>query len=175
MALADANLIDCDSLQVAKFRAIESSAQISLEYVLYGIPSDLEVVGNIGNGHMPAKFQDIAFKGSGVGTALIGKAQFDLTHDITAQTLNTLDRQLNEYRCRANWNCSKSAHDCTSSPYEPRFAVGAPEGKCVSSDTKDNGAIFKYSANILIAVNTESVIQQACGHPLCLSIWCGAY
>jgi hypothetical protein len=119
---------------------------------------------------MAAKPQDIAGKGSSIRPAALGKAQFNLAYSVAADAFNPLNGQFYKYRHPTNRNGSKSAHDVSSSLYVARFALGTPEGEIVLFNTKDDGTVFKKSPNIMVTVNTESVIQQACGHPICLSV-----
>jgi hypothetical protein len=95
MPLSDADFINCDPFQVPKPGSFEPMAQIPFEDILYGIPTDPQMVGDILDGHMAAKRQYIAFKGSGVGPAFFGESEFDLAHDLTTQTFNALYGQLN--------------------------------------------------------------------------------
>jgi len=175
MPFSDADFINCDPFQVANPGALEPVAQIPLEDVFYGIPTDLQVLGHIQNGHVTAKLQNIAFKCPGVGAAYIGKAQLNLTYDSAAQTFDPLYGQFNEHGCGANWDRPESAQNGSSSLYVATVTLRAPEIVHVSSNPENNGAFLKKGANILVAVNTKSVIQQACGHPICLSNWCGAF
>jgi hypothetical protein len=173
MPLSDADLINGDPFQVAQSGAFEPMAQIPLEDVLYGIPPDPQMVGDILDGHMAAKCENIAFKGSGIGSALIGESKLDLAHDLATQTLNPLYGQLNVHRDGTNRYRPKSAQYGASPLHGATVAFRAPEPVLASGNPENNGTFLKKSANILIAVNTESVIQQACGHPICLSVLCG--
>jgi hypothetical protein len=131
------------------------------------------MVGDILDGHMAAKCENIAFKGSGIGSALIGESKLDLAHDLATQTLNPLYGQLNVHRDGTNRYRPKSAQYGASPLHGATVAFRAPEPVLASGNPENNGTFLKKSANILIAVNTESVIQQACGHPICLSVLCG--
>jgi len=119
---------------------------------------------------MAAKPEDIAGKGSSIGAAALGKTQFNLAHGTAAEAFNPLNSQFYKYRNPTNRNGPKSAQHLPSSLYMARFALRASKGELVLFNTKSDCAVFKKSPNIVIAVNTESMIQQACGHPICLSL-----
>ena len=72
-----------------------------------------------------------------------------------------------------NWKLaqgSESTHNGSSSLYMPRSALGTFESEFILHNTKDDGSVLKNRSDIIIAVDTESMIQQACGHPICLSV-----
>jgi len=98
MTLSNADFIDGNPFYVPQSGALEATCQMPFEDVFNGVPSDFQMVGNIGNGHAAAQSQNVPLKGAGVGAARICKPQLYLADGIAAHALHPLNGQFNEYR-----------------------------------------------------------------------------
>lgn len=73
MALGDSDLINGDLTQIAQPDATTPAAQMSLEDVLHGVPADLEMTGEIQEGHGLGEVHDVPLKGASMAALGLGE------------------------------------------------------------------------------------------------------
>ena len=76
--LADGDFIDGDLLELVQLGLAEAALQGAGLDVLDGVPTDLEVLGHVLDGHVPGQLQGVALEGAGVAFLGIGEAELDL-------------------------------------------------------------------------------------------------
>ena len=76
--LADGDLVDGDLLELVQLGLAEAALQVAGLDVLDDVPTDLQVLGHVLDGHVPRQLQGVALEGAGVVLLGIGKADLDL-------------------------------------------------------------------------------------------------
>ena len=67
--------------------------QVALLDVLDHVPADVEVMGDVVDGHAPRQLQDVALEGLGVAAPGVGEGDLDLAHRAAGRTFDPRDRQ----------------------------------------------------------------------------------
>ena len=98
-----------------QFRMGESFLQIPFLNILDHIPSDVEMTGYVLNGHVPAKFQGVAFECPCIGVARIGEVNPNLANQITGATPHSLDSHNDPYRLATDGKATETPFNPSSS------------------------------------------------------------
>ena len=91
--LGHGDLVDGDAPQVLELGLGIAPRQVALLHVLDQVPADVEVMGDIKDGHAVQQLQDVSLEGLGVAAPGVGKGDLDLAHPPTGLTFNARDRQ----------------------------------------------------------------------------------
>ena len=86
--------------------------------------------------------------------------------NLTSQTKDALDFDLNKHQLQPNGDGSESPHDLTPTHKLFRIADRASVGKLVMSNPKNDGAFFVTGMNVFVAIDAECMVKETCGHVL---------
>ena len=115
MPRANGYLINGQPFEMFKFGMGESFLQIPFLNILDHVPSDVEMTGYVFDGHVPAKFQGVAFECPCIGVASIGEVYTNLANQITGGTPHSLDSQNDPYRLATDGKGSETPFNRSSS------------------------------------------------------------
>ena len=164
VSLTDRDLIDGDSSQVFQFGAAEAPGQMPFLNILDHVPAHIQMQGNVLDGHKTAQIQSIAFELAGVSSPGVGKANRHLPEALTGQAKNSLNGQHDFDRFSNNGRGGKLPLDATLADNLSRVAFRAAT-VCFSLPNPENHlATVILSVDILVATDTEDVVQKARGH-----------
>lgn len=120
--------------------------------------------GDVLDSHMAREFDDIAFERFGVSASRICEIDIDLPDNIAIAAQNTWNIQ-SDIDLFVPDRQGMEPPQLSSSPADPvPFAVGASKGVCRFFDGEDNRSLLILGTDVPISINTESMIQYACGH-----------
>ena len=131
---------------------------------LTSVPADVEVTGDIEDGHAPGQLQDVSLEGLGVAASGIGEGDLDLAHQATFQAFDAWDGQDHGGHPAADRQGAESAPDVTARRDLTAAADRTSAIVVVLLDSEDHLAADVVGADVVIAADAEGVIQQAGGH-----------
>ena len=102
MAVADADLIDGQVLEVLELGFLETNLQPPLLDFLDRVPSDAEMGGHGLDRHVPREIQHVTLKGMGVAASLVGERDLGLARLAASGALQPLDGQVDPDRLAAD-------------------------------------------------------------------------
>jgi hypothetical protein len=136
--------------------------KVTLLNVFDNIPTDTKMAGCVLNGHMPGQLQCIAFKSFCVASAAISKPGFHLSDDTADQAwLYATESQTGLLPIGNERNLlltTASANDIA------RLARRALQFKRFMTYGKGHSATRIFRINVVIVMDTKSMIQETCGH-----------
>src|SRR5688572_9945918 len=159
MAFAHSDLVDGDLPQLVELGLAEASQERAGLDVLDGVPAYLQVLGHVLDGHVLRQFQGIAFEGTRVMLAWIGKAQLHLPHLAAGETQDARHLQSHLYRLGANGHSAEGSFDASLGPNVAVAAVGAAQTLARPLDGKGHLTSLEGLSNIAISHEAEGVIQ----------------
>ena len=171
MSLGDRDLVDGELTQVFEPNLGEATRQVAFLNVLDDVPADAQVLGDIADGHAAPQIQGVAHEGEGVATSRVGEWDLDLSHYATGLAFNARDRQNHEGGVFADRHGSEAPLDSTAHLDLRGPAGGATTGLGLLVDGENRLAVQVVSAGVLVATNTEAVIQQTGGHADLQRVW----
>ena len=93
MPLGHGDLVDGDGAEVLELGLGIAPRQVALLDVLDHVPADIEVMGDVLDGHAPRQLQDVALEGLGVAAARVGEGDLDLADPPAGATFDARDRE----------------------------------------------------------------------------------
>jgi hypothetical protein len=159
MPFADGNFIDGDLAELVQLGLAEAPLQVAGLDVLDGIPTDLEVVGHVLDGHVPRQFQGVALEGPGIAFLGVGESDFHLANAVTDGAPDPGDIQGHEGRLGANRHGAEGALFVSADPDILAVALRAAQAVTRLFDAEGHVALVEVLAAIVVANDAEGVVQ----------------
>ena len=138
--------------------------QVALLDVLDHVPADVEVMGDVADGHAARQLQDVSLEGPGVAPPRVGEGDLDLAHQATGPAFDARDRQDDGGGPAADGQGPEAALGVAAGDDLAGAAGRAAAVVGVLVDGEDHLAALIVGADVLVAADAEGVIQQAGGH-----------
>ena len=164
MAFACRDFVNSDLAQSLELGAGKSAAKVSFLNVLDDIPAHSQMRGDILDGHTPTQVQDISLELPSIASALISEAQFDLTQAVTYPTKHSLNGQYDFHRFGTDGYAIEPAVHGSFADDLSGTARRACKVLFSFDDTKCHFAALIAAIDVLVATDTESVIQETGGY-----------
>jgi hypothetical protein len=164
MPLSDGDFIDGDLPQPLEFRFAKAARKVAFLNVFDDIPTYSQVLRNALDRHVPTQIQSVALELAGVASLGISEFDCDLPQRIAHQAKHALDGQNDTNRLGTDRDTGKRP---LNSAFTDNLegAASWTEKVCFPlTNLKDHFTVMVLGADILIATDTESVIQEAGGH-----------
>ena len=159
MPLADGDLVDGQSCRCFSLACRSAFRGDAVWMSLIDIPTDLEMLGDILDGHVPRQFQGIALEGMGVAPPRFGEADLHLTYELAIVTLHT--RNLHEDM--GLLAADGKAVEQTMFPAVGRDVLrptgGTAECVTILRDRDHHFPLEEVGAHITVATNAKRMIQ----------------
>ena len=133
----------CLSLGLEKRRR-----QVALLDVLDQVPTDVEVVGDVVDGHAAPQFQGVALEGERVAASGVGEGDLDLADEATVQAFDPRDGEVDEGGSVADGQGPEAARDLAAGLELRRAAGGASAGLGLLVDGEDGLAVLVVGAGV---------------------------
>jgi hypothetical protein len=159
MALADGDFINGNLPELVQLGLAETPLEVFGLDVLDGVPTDLEVLGHVLDGHVPGQIQGVALEGAGVAFLGIGEADLDLTHAVTDRTPDPGHVQGYESGFGTDRHGAECAFLMAANPDVLAAALRTAEPLTRLFDAEGHFPSVELLASILVANDTEGVIQ----------------
>ena len=159
VSLGDSDFIDGDLRELVQLGLAEAALQGTGLDILDGVPTDVEVLGHVLNGHQARQVEDIAFERAGAAFLGIGEAQLDLPDHATGEAEDAGHLELHEGWLGADGNHAKGAFDAPLAPGLAGAALGAAVAFARFLDAKRHLPLLEGLADVVVADNAEAVIQ----------------
>ena len=142
----------------------EPPRQVALLDVLDEVPTDIEVMGHIADGHPPRQLQSVALKGLGVAAPGVGEGDFDLADGAAGGALDARDGQDDGGGVAADGQAAEAALGVAARDDLVGTAGRAPAVVGVLGDGEDHFATLIVGADVVVTADAEGVVQQTGGH-----------
>ena len=162
--LGDGDLVDGDGPEVLELGLGEAPRQVALLDVLDQVPTDVEVTGDVADGHAFATTPGRIARRPWCSSAGVGKGDLDLTHQATSPTFDARDRQDHGGHPATDGQGAEPAPDLTARDDLTGTTDRTSAVVVVLLDGEDDLALLIVGADVLVAADAEGVIQQAGGH-----------
>jgi hypothetical protein len=164
MPLGYGNLVDGDVAQVLELGLGVAATQVSLLDVLDQVPTDVQMVGHVEDGHVPGQLQGVALERLGVAAPHVGEGHLDLAHHPTVLTGHARDGKDHDSGPAADRKGAEA-------PLRPALGSDIARAARVTSvrpgflpDGEDHLPTLILGSDIFVAPDAEGVIQKAGGH-----------
>ena len=163
-AAPNGDLVDGDLTQALELGLGIATTEVALLDVLDDVPTDAQVAGHIKDGRAPRQLQDVPLEGLGIAPPRVGEGDLDLTDDPAGPAGDAGDREDHDGGAATDGQRSEPPLDAASRSDVARAAGLAPQCLGLLPDGERHFAALIVSADILVAPDSEGVIQQAGGH-----------
>ena len=157
--LADGDFVDGDLLELVQLGLAEAALQTAGLDVLDGVPTDLEVLGHVEDGHVARQLQDVALEGAGVVLFGVGEADLGLADRAAVQAAQPGHGEAQQHGLAADGRQAEGAVHAAVGPDVGRAALGAAPALAGLFDVEDHLTLAELLANIAVADEAEAVIQ----------------
>ncbi len=159
VSLADGDFIDGELLELVQLGLAEATFQRAGLDVLDGIPADLEVLGDILDGHEPRQVEDVAFEGTRVVLARVGEAELHLANLTAFEAQDARDLEPQLHRLGTDRHGLEGAFDAALIPDLDRAAVGAAMPFPRQFDAEGHPSPLEGLVDVTVANEAEGVVQ----------------
>jgi hypothetical protein len=128
------------------------------------VPTDAQTIGDILDGGELGQLKHIPLEGLGVSAAGIGEPKIDLPHQVASRAENSLYRQRDKDRLKANRNRPKLPDAFSPTDDAAVAAVGTDQLVRFVRHGENYRTPFIATLNVVIAMNPKGMIQKTGGH-----------
>ena len=159
MPLADRDLVDGDLLELGELRLAESPLEGLCLDLLDGVPTDLQMLGDILDGHVPRQLQGIALERPRVPLHGIGEPDFHLPGQTALSAINPRHIEANHDGLTADRHGPKLAFDVAMHPELIALASGTAKPFPRLLDAQDDSPAVELRVNVPVAADAKGVIE----------------
>ena len=160
VALADGDLIDGDLLELVQLGLAEAALEVAGLDVLDGVPTDLEVLGHVLDGHVPGQVQGITLEGTGVAFLGVGETDLHLADRAADRSTRRGARPGSPRSACGRWaRCGRCVRGARWSQTSAQPHCGAAQAFAGLFDAEGHLASLEMLADIVVANDAEGVVQ----------------
>jgi hypothetical protein len=164
MPLGHGDLVDGDGAEVLELGLGVPPRQVALLDVLDQVPADIQVMGDIADGHAAGQLQGVAFEGPGGAAPRVGEGDLDLADGRAGAAFDPRDGEDDGSGAGADGHVEGAALGVAAGDDVAGAAGRAAAVLGILSDGEDHLAVPVFGADVVIAADAEGMIQQAGGH-----------
>src|SRR5262249_17488026 len=156
---ADGDFVDGDFSELVQLGFAETTRKRAGLDVLDGVPTDLQVLGDAFDRHVPGQFQGVALEAPGVPLAEVGESHLHLPGPEADKTKHARHLEAQLHRLAADRQRPKSTLLTSVGPDVGVAAVGTTQAFARLFNANGHPTALKGLADVTVADHTEGMIQ----------------